>query len=73
MKAILYKSDHTAFGETWNFDFAVFEAMMQYPEIAYATMDNGFTLMYRNRIPKKYLNPVKYSTIHRYDSRLVIY
>ena len=71
-KAILYNGRH-AIGETRNFRFSVYHAMIEHPEITCAWFDNGGWVMYRKDIPKRYLNPKNYTEeTHRSHVRELI-
>ena len=60
MKAILY-NNRTAIGETANNRFAVYKAMIAYPQITsgevYDTETNWTMTINRKDTPKRYLNP----------------
>ena len=63
-KAILYNG-RKAIGETRNFRFSVYLAMIEHPEITCAWLDNGGRVLYRKDIPRRYLNPKNYSESSR--------
>lgn len=70
MKAHLYNGLN-CIGETRNFRFSVYHAMILHPEITSAWMDNGGWVIYRSDVPKRYLNPKNYTRLD--TENLVMY